>query len=156
MRKTAVFFALILIVSTFASPAEAESQCEALSDAAHDGDSGKMEALIASGGSVNCSYSGSYVEEDTGKTVTYVRMPLHHEISWGHLEAVRLLLSHGANVNLRNNAGNTPLDVIIIHIAGLEWMGASDEEWEDAEEIERLIRQAGGVSDGRWERIFRN
>jgi hypothetical protein len=65
-------------------------------------------ALIASGVNVNCSYTGSYVK-DSGESVTYVSTPLNAAAWGGSLETVRLLLSHGANVNLEDGDGSTPL-----------------------------------------------
>ena len=37
--------------------------------------------------------------------------PLHDAASMGHKEIVELLLAKGANVNAKNNYGNTPLDL---------------------------------------------
>jgi hypothetical protein len=99
----------MLIGAPFAIPAQANGQCEALTEAASNGDRDRTAALIASGVSVNCSYTGSYVEKDSGKTVTYISTPLN-DVAWGDShESVRLLLSHGANVNLKDGNGRTPL-----------------------------------------------
>ncbi len=145
MRKVPVFFAVMLIGATLGSPAEANDQCSDLSKAAHDGDSAKTAALISSGVSVNCSYTGSYVDDDTGKTVTYISTPLNTAAWGGHPKSVRLLLSHGANVNIKDGDGRTPLFNADDYLFFLEFMGGTDEEWEEADEIYRLLEQAGGV-----------
>ena len=145
MRRTPLFFALMLIGATFGFGARANAQCSELGEAAYEGDSGKVEALIASGVSVNCSYTGSYVDSDSGKTVTYVSTPLNTMAWAGTHESVRLLLSHGANVNLKDGNGRTPLYNADDFLLFLDVMGGTDEEWEDAEEIFRLLEQAGGV-----------
>ncbi len=145
MRKTPVFFALMLIGATFGFGAQANAQCSELSKAAYQGDSGRTEALIASGVSVNCSYTGSYVDKDSGKTVTYVSTPLNKTAWGGSQKSVRLLLSHGANVNLKDGNGHTPLYNADDYPLFLDFMGGPDQAWEDAEEIYRLLKQAGGV-----------
>lgn len=147
MRKAPVFFSLMLIGATFAFPARANGQCEALTEAASNGDSGRTAALIASGVSVNCSYTGSYVEEDSGKTVTYISTPLNDAAWGGSQESVRLLLSHGANVNIKDGNGRTPLYNADDFLLFLDFMGGSDKEWDDAEEVYRLLKEAGGVSE---------
>lgn len=145
MRKPTIFFALMLIGATFASPAQANSQCEALSVAAYEDDRARVAALIASGVSVNCSYSGSYVSDSTGKTVNYTTTPLSNMAWGGTAKSVRLLLSHGADVNIKDGDGNTPLDIVEEFI-DLPSVAITREEWEEAEKIYRIIKQAGGRS----------
>ncbi|MDP6788869.1 MAG: hypothetical protein QGI13_17315 [Rhodospirillales bacterium] len=128
-------------------PAQANGQCEALAKAAFEDNSGRVAALVAAGVSVNCSYSGSYVSKDTGKTVIYTSSPLQDAVSilLTNLKAVRLLLRHGVNVNLKDGKGETPLDRIGKHFFFLEMAGGTNEEFDEAEAVERLLKQAGGV-----------
>ena len=35
--------------------------------------------------------------------------PLHHAVFFGHRDVVEFLIGHGADVNVKNNAGSTPL-----------------------------------------------
>jgi len=39
---------------------------------------------------------------------------LHYAAAWGHKEAAELLIAKGANVNAKNDDGETPLDWAII------------------------------------------
>ncbi|MBL6934145.1 MAG: hypothetical protein ISR48_01920 [Alphaproteobacteria bacterium] len=151
MRTAPVFFALMFVGAILGPPvARANGQCEALAKAAFEGDSVRAEALIASGVSVNCSYTSSYVDEDTGKTITKSSTPLNRAAWGGFSKSVRLLLSHGANVNLKDGNGYTPLynaNLSLLYLSDdpIFGMGSSDEEWEEAEEIYRLLKQAGGL-----------
>ena len=143
MRTPTALLAFLFMLVSF-SPAQANGQCSDLSKAAYEGDSGRTAALIASGVSVNCSYTGKYVK-DNGKTVTYVSTSLN-TVAWGgRHESVRLLLSHGANVNLKDGNGHTPLYNADDYLLYLDTMGRTKEEWEEAEEIYRLLKRAGGV-----------
>ena len=63
---------------------------ELLFEAARAGDVGRIETALAQGGSVNA-------------TTRYGVTPLIAAASNGHLEAVRLLVSRGANVNAQDN-----------------------------------------------------
>lgn len=149
MRQAPVFFALMLIVSTFVFPAEANGQCMELTDAAFEGDSDLTAALIASGVSVDCYFTDSYVDEDTGKTVTYSSKPLHSAVGRGDLKAVRLLLNHGANVNLKDGDGFTPNDIIFFWYEDMMEsvaMGSPEEDWAEIKEICHLLEVAGGGS----------
>ena len=60
---------------------------------------------------------------------------------------MRLLLSHGANVNIKDGNGRTPLYNADDFLLFLDFMGGSDKEWDDAEEVYRLLKEAGGVSE---------
>ncbi len=107
MRKAPVFFALMLIGATFAFPAGANSQCEALSEAAGNGDTDRMSDLIESGADANCFYS--YEEEWEGEILSDTTTPLHAAAWSGEIDAIKMLLGHGADVSARNSIGGTPL-----------------------------------------------
>ncbi|WP_080571789.1 ankyrin repeat domain-containing protein [Orientia tsutsugamushi] len=49
---------------------------------------------------------------------TYFNTPLYYAVAKGYIEIIKLLLSHGANINSTNSSGNTPLicSVIAEHI----------------------------------------
>ncbi len=77
MRKASVFFTFMFICTMFGSPVgRANGQCEDLSRAALMGETSQVKALIASGIDVNCSYTRSYVDDDSGETVTFTSRPL--------------------------------------------------------------------------------
>ncbi|MBL6936177.1 MAG: ankyrin repeat domain-containing protein [Alphaproteobacteria bacterium] len=145
MRKAPVFFVLMIIGATFGSPvAWAEDQCLTLSKAVATGKTSRAAELTASGVSVNCSFTNSYMK-DSGETVTYSSTPLNAAAWEGNLSAVRWLLSHGANVNVKDGDGHTPLYNADDGLMYLEFMWGSDEEFEQAEAVYDLLKQAGGV-----------
>jgi len=145
MRAKRLYFASIFFGIVFASSAKADDQCNALSSAAFKNDSEQVSALIASGVSVNCSYTGSYVEKSTGNTVTYTSTPLNLEANSGALETVRMLLSQGADVNLRDGVGYTPLFNANEAGADLYIGDGTDQKLKNAAAVYDLIIQAGGV-----------
>jgi ankyrin repeat protein len=55
----------------------------------------ELQALIALGHNINKKHNGW--------------TPLHTASSYGNLEVVKLLISHGADINEKNNCGRTPL-----------------------------------------------
>lgn len=145
MRTSLLCFASMFVCSTFAFAANAGSPCETLSTAAAKGENGQVLALINSGVSVNCSYTGSYVKKSTGKTVTYSSTPLNEAAYWGGIKTVRLLLSYGANVNLTDGRGHTPLYNADMGLEDLYWGDGSDQEIRDADEAYETLKKAGGV-----------
>lgn len=144
MRGSCLLIALILIGLTLAHPAKADSQCAALGVAAYEGDASRMSALIASGVNVNCSYTGSFVEESTGNTVTYTSTPLNEAAYAARLKPVQVLLSHGANVNIRDGYGHTPLYNVDMALEEIFYLGTED-EYNEADAVFSLLKQAGGV-----------
>jgi ankyrin repeat protein len=48
---------------------------------------------------------------------------LHQASKFGRIEIVRLLIEHGANVEVKNDEGETPLDILVLsgeHVASSE------------------------------------
>jgi len=144
MKKPAGLFAIFLISMTL-GPAWASDGCLDLTEAVMDGNTQRAKQLIASGVSVNCSFTDSHVNEDSGETYTHTSTPLNIAAGEGYLNAVRFLLGQGANVNTRDGAGHTPLYNVDDQLFFLEMMWASDEEFEEAEAIYDLLKRAGGV-----------
>ncbi|MHC9544718.1 MAG: ankyrin repeat domain-containing protein [Vulcanimicrobiota bacterium] len=72
------------------------TQCRDIYDAIVKNDRDAVEWFIASGVDVNGT-------SETGNT------PLHHAISFGRIELVKYLLSHGAMPGVRNGNNETPL-----------------------------------------------
>ncbi|MCC6003801.1 MAG: ankyrin repeat domain-containing protein [Thermofilum sp.] len=62
-----------------------------------DGDTARVRKLLRKGANVNAKYGDSDLT------------PLHWAAFLGHVDVVRLLLEHGAEVNARNKYGETPL-----------------------------------------------
>jgi len=139
-------FASIFACVVFASPAKADGQCHDLGEAAFKNDSAQVSALIVAGADVNCSYTGSYISESTGATITFVSTPLNDAAYAGALQIVRLLLSHGANVNLTDGNGHTPLYNADEYGADMYLGGGTDQEMKAATELYDLLEQAGGVN----------
>ena len=65
--------------------------------------------------------------------------PLHDAALWGHKEIAELLLANGADVNAKDDDGDTPLDVAILR---------NDKETAD------LLRKHGGKTTEELEEIF--
>jgi ankyrin repeat protein len=76
--------------------------------AAGEGDNDIMQMLIAAGADVN---------EQRGDGMT----PLHHAVTFGHAETVKLLLDAGASTTLRDEERKTPLQAVRQVIAA--WSG---------------------------------
>lgn len=68
-------------------------------------DVGKIEALLKNGEDPNT------VDYDNGSTL------LQYAIYFGYLECVKLLIRYGANPNIKNDFGFTPLQSATIHSA---------------------------------------
>ena len=130
---------------TVTKSTNANDPCKALGDAASKGDTLRMSALINSGVNVNCTYAGSYVDEESGKTVTYSSTPLNEASYLARIAPVKLLLSHGANVNYSAPNGDKPLDIVEITLEEMFWFGATDQEIDEGEAVFRLLEKAGGT-----------
>ena len=87
--------AAVLVVGCGPSKAEL-----ALIQAAKDGNIKATKQAIADGADVNA--------EDPFKGLR--RTPLHRAAYYGHKEIVVLLIAKGADVNVKNDVGYTPLD----------------------------------------------
>jgi hypothetical protein len=85
-----------------------------------------LEFLVSNGASLDAAPLDSKVTVDT---------PLLSAIYYGEIDAVRLLLESGAQVNHVNRYGNTPLDQAIKYTAG------------DGQEIVRLLLKYGADPD---------
>ena len=106
----------------------------ALIYAASNGNSDLMSLLISSGADANCSDAfkttpmhyccrlgltdiASRLIDEAGAAVNRQDVngatPLHLAAHYGHLEAVQLLLSHGADPTIRNVFGKMPSDLLI-------------------------------------------
>jgi len=144
MKRPAILFAALLTSLMSLGSAWAGSGCYDLTDAAMDGDTQRAKQLIASGVSVNCSFTDSYVDDD-GNNHTYTSTPLNIAAGEGYLNAVRFLLSQGANVNMKDGSGHTPLDNIDDQLFFLEMMWADEEEFEEPDAVYKLLKDAGGV-----------
>jgi len=70
-----------------------------LHDACRTNDLPEVQRLLAEGADVDARS-----HENDGEQV-----PLEDAIEYGHIDVVKLLLSHGANVNARGRCGRTPL-----------------------------------------------
>jgi len=75
-----------------------------LHQACEGNDLAEIERLISEGADIDARSH----ENDGG------RVPLEDAIEYGHLEAVRLLLNQGAEVNARNRYGGTPLKLAAV------------------------------------------
>ncbi|MBY0353602.1 ankyrin repeat domain-containing protein [Candidatus Babeliales bacterium] len=91
-------------------------------------------ALIAAGADVNCYYNGStclHYAANNGmadhlslllrnranpelRSATLLRTPLHEAVSSLHLECVKRLVQHGADLNAREHSGGTPLHFAVM------------------------------------------
>lgn len=80
------------------------------------GDAEVVQLLIDHGADVNAHFYGM--------------VPLHQALYRDNKDVVQVLLDHGADVNAKNNAGHTPLDIVI-------------DSGQD--EIADLLREHGGV-----------
>jgi len=145
MKRPAILFASLLISLMTLGPAWASDGCLELTKAAMDGNTQRAKQIIASGVSVNCSFTDSHVNEDSGEVYTHTSTPLNIAAGEGYLNTVRFLLSQGANVNMRDGDGHTPLNNVDDLQFFLEMMWADDDEFEEAEAIYHLLKQAGGV-----------
>merc|ERR1740117_2125336 len=71
---------------------------------------GGLEELLRAGVDIDYRGStGSHARDENGKTG--IRTALHCAASYGELAATKLLVANKANVDLKNQAGQTPLDV---------------------------------------------
>ncbi|WP_109234525.1 ankyrin repeat domain-containing protein [Orientia tsutsugamushi] len=79
----------------------------ALHRAVKDSDTEEVKRLLSADNNI-----------DVNVTDTYLNTPLYYAVANGYIEIVKLLLSHGANINSINCSGNTPLicSVIAEHI----------------------------------------
>jgi len=145
MRNTSLLIATVVVAVLFSHPAYADELCRSLGVAASNGDITEMSGLIASGADVNCTYTASYVDSDTGKTETYTATPLNEAAYSARMKPVQLLLSHGANVNIRDSYGHTPLDEVDIALEDMIWGDASEQEFNEGEEVYRLLKNAGAT-----------
>jgi hypothetical protein len=91
-------------------------------------DSGVLECFLDQGISVDCRYEGN--------------TPLITSVMWApNPKVVRLLLDYGANVNLRNDKGETALAVA-------ERMRASQMKsnvWPALDQVILVLKEAGGT-----------
>ena len=126
--------------------AYASEPCRALGDAASKGDTGKMSALINSGINVNCTYTGSYVSDEGGKTISYSTTPLNEAAYLARVVPVKLLLSHGANVNYADAEGYKPLDAVSYALDDMVlYEDTTPQEWEEGEAVFQLLEDAGAT-----------
>ena len=142
MRNASLSLASLAFAMMFAHPVYADERCSSLGDAASSGDTNEMSRLIASGVGVNCTYTASYVDSDSGETVTYTSTPLIEAAYAARMKPVQRLLSQGANVNIRDGYGHTPLDEVDMALEDMFW-DASEREFEEGEEVYRLLENAG-------------
>ncbi len=126
--------------------ARANESCRALGDAASKGDTVQMSALIDSGVNVNCTYTGSYVSEESGKTTTYSSTPLNEAAYLAKIAPVTLLMSHGANVNYPDAEGYKPLDTVDYALEDMFlYEDTTPQEWEEGEAVFHLLEDAGAT-----------
>ena len=71
--------------------------CMSIQEAASAGNVGEVKKQLAWGVNPN------------SRTFWYKRSPLHTSAAYGRTRVVKLLLENGANVNIRNEGGETPL-----------------------------------------------
>ena len=122
-RKTMLYTQIIafLISLIISLPALAGDTKSDLVDAAKEGDTATMEALLAKGAGVNTK------DEDFGKTL------IHWAVENRHYVMVKLLIAQGANVNAKDEvSGWTPL-----HFAAL---------WNLEDMVKLLIAQGADVN----------
>lgn len=75
---------------------EAKQTAAAVLEAVKKGDLGRIKELVAQGADVNAMNAGQSL--------------LSYAVSQGHKDVVEFLLSHGANVNVKDQNGETPLE----------------------------------------------
>ena len=98
--------AVLLVGTVFADP---------IHDAVNRGDLAGVQAELDKGANVNAKM--------------WRRTPLHSATAGGHTEIAELLIDNGADVNMKNSVGLTPLDWAVV---------------EDSTEIADLLRKHGG------------
>jgi len=125
----------IVVLLAVAGPANAEfcggiyASCDGLVLSTGAGlDSEMLECFLSQGLSVDCKYDGN--------------TPLIYSVIWfPDSEVVKLLLSNGANVNARNEKGETALGVA-------ERLRGSDLKkfnWPALDKVIPILREAGGT-----------
>ena len=108
-------------------PVEAEDVLtEAVTLAARGGHADALEFLLDRGADVHSLSVRFWWRGDKGAT------PLHHAAGNARLGAVRLLLGRGADPNMPDQWGSTPLD----------WARWADDDAEDKQEVIRLLEEA--------------
>jgi ankyrin repeat protein len=91
-----LFLSSVLVCLIGVAKSASAGDVEALYKAAGDGDSAQVSALLQSGADVNGrTGSGSYA--------------LNNAAVENEVEIIKLLLEHGANPNVQNSQGDTPL-----------------------------------------------
>jgi ankyrin repeat protein len=68
--------------------------------------------------------------------------PLHLAVRAGHIEIVKFLISQGANVNQRDDEGNTPL-----HYSRYVWLEDEESSKRNKEQIIRILLECGAKAD---------
>jgi ankyrin repeat protein len=106
----------------------------ALQEAAHDEDRDRLDLLIDAGADVNYQYESR----------SSISLPIiSHAIQWGHIELVETLIEKGANLELRDITGRTPL----------LWAGYRSNDYRNLDylniKINRLLIEAGADVNAR-------
>jgi ankyrin repeat protein len=124
--------------------------CTPLFSAAFKGDKAMVEILLAHGAEVNIMVNGRTLVEDTLYRPEIVRIlmrakgrdgktPLHWAVEYGKIGRVERLLRNGARINVKDDAGHTPLDTARILAS------KNSERAEIASLVDEYARAAGSV-----------
>ncbi len=129
MRPFTLGAVIFLALSWVAAPAAAaHGGCEGLLDAAEWGHVDRVESLLLQGVDVDC-------RNPAGATA------LMRAAGYGRVAVVRLLLLHGADVKAREESSLADA----YDYAEIIWMSDNAQDVRDAEEIFRLLDEAGAV-----------